>query len=211
MTSSLAVIIVNGWGEFRLLTPDTQFVGYPRRTTADFEGELSGIRAVGTTWPDGSRVSLFDIAGTIDSNAFIDASYTGNNGGGTLALAWSGANLARHVVDVEGRWELYDADRNIVATFSVTRSGDWTANIFGMHSNGCNYSGELESWTSMASYDIWDLNISGCPMLAGTDVNGSYVGSAALLDMPDDGTGSLALVMALSNDNTQLTLILSRL
>lgn len=208
MTSSPAIAVVNGWGEFRLLTTDAQFVGFPRRTASELGGELTGLRSPGTTWSDGTRVSSFTISGSIAEDNFIDATYTGSVGSGMLAIAWEPSTNSTDISAIAGIWALFDDFRNIVATFEVNVIDDWSATITGAYSNGCTFSGTSESWTSFNSYDISPAQISSCPLIAGVDVNGGYSGSAVRLDVADDGTDELALVIALSNNDNQLTYFL---
>ena len=55
LTSSTVVVIVNGWGEFRALTADVQFVGFPHRTGSTLTGELKGIRSPGSSRMNSDR------------------------------------------------------------------------------------------------------------------------------------------------------------
>ena len=211
MTSLPAIVIVNGWGEFRLLTDGVQFVGWPRRTVSELEGSLKGIRSPDSTWSDGTVVSSFTIYGSIEADNFIDATYAGNASSGSVALDWVSVTNSTDIDAIQGTWMLLDAHQNYVATFEFDVIDIAEATITGAHSNGCTYSGAAESWTSFNSYDIWEIDVSNCPAVAGVDVNGRYSGTAALIDVVDDGTGELALVLGLSNSETQLTHYLYRL
>ena len=209
-SSSTAIVIVNGWGEFRLVAADFQFVGFPGRTRTRLEGQVTGFRAAGTTWSDGTRTSEFIISGSIDTDNFIDATYFGAAGSGSLSLESIPAIDSASIGGVLGTWFLLDNDHGYSASFDFDREDDWQASIRGTHVNGCNYLGSLESWTSINSYDVWELNIAGCPAIADIDLNGEYVGSAVLVDITDDGTDTLVLVLALSNRDNQLTYLLYR-
>ena len=87
----------------------------------------------------------------------------------------------------------------------------YDARISGAHVNGCAYGGGAESWTSADSYDIWELVVTGCPEIAGVDINGTYSGSAAIIEIEDDGRDEMALVIGLSNEENQITQFLYRL
>lgn len=210
MTSGTAVALVNGWGEFRLLASEAQFVGFPRRTRSVLEGRLTGFRSPGVTWDNGARISQFTISGSIAGDEFIDAVFSGDAGSGSLGLAWVTVTYPTDISDINGTWALLDENQNHVATFNVDVTNEWEARINGAHSNGCIYSGAAESWTSVNSYDIWELSISNCPPIAGIELNGDYSGTAALIDSADDGTDELALVLALDNDQIQVTHFLYR-
>lgn len=207
-TSSWAIAIVNGWGEMRLLTRDAQFVGAPRRTQSALKGDLIGLRSAGTTWSDGSGISPFTIDGSIASDEFIDADYSGPTVSGALAMAWEPDAHSTDIQTIGGTWASFDRNQNIIAALTFDVFNDDSARISGSHANGCTYSGTTESWTSVNSYDIWQFAMSGCPFVAGVDVNGDYSGSAARIDLADDGTDELALVVALSNDEVQQTIFL---
>ena len=207
-TSVDAVVIVNGWGELRLYAGDIQMVGWPRRIAGRLEGDVTGFRSPGSTWTDGSQISLLSIDGTIDKDEFINATYVGVGGSGTIALAHVTRQDSVKITAISGLWVQKDANQNNIASFDIEILGGWEAKITGTHANGCIYSGEAESWTSFNSYDIPKLEVSGCPLVNGVDINGTYVGSAALFDMPDDGTDELALVLGISSDDNQLTFVL---
>lgn len=210
MSSGMGIVFVNGWGEFRLLASDVQFIGFPRRTFSELQGNLTGLRSPGSEWSDGTRVSPFTISGAIDEDNFIDATYYGSAGSGSLALAWVSSTDSTNIGATNGMWVLFDDDQNYLATFEIEVTNEWEATITGAHSNGCNYSGVAESWTSFNSYDISKFDISDCPLIAGIDANGEYSGTAARIDIADDGTGELALVLGLSNGQNQLTYFLYR-
>lgn len=210
MTSRPAILIVNGWGEFRLLTGDAQFVGFPHRTLSELEGELAGIQSPGSTWSDGSTVSAFTIDGAIDEDDFIDATYSGATGSGTMVLSPVLAIESSSIGAALGTWMLFDDDQNYVATFDFDVINQWEAIVSGTHSNGCIYSGSVESWTSVNSYDVWALDVSNCPMVGGVDLNGEYAGSAVRIDVANDGSDELALVIGMSSEDIQLTYFLYR-
>ena len=211
MTTGTAIVLVNGWGEFRLLTRDTQFIGFPRRTTTELSGGLTGLRSPDSAWSDGTLSSRFTITGSIDGDNFINATYDGDVGGGSLALAWEPGAHSTDIMAIEGTWVGFDDHLNMVVTFDFGNFSTWESSMHGTHSNGCTYSGNIESWTSLNSYDIWELEISGCPNVAGTDMNGEYSGTAALVNVVDDGSNNLALVLGLSSDEIQLSYFLYRL
>jgi hypothetical protein len=155
-------------------------------------------------------VSTFRIAGQIDENEFIDAIYSGEAAGGLLALSRVFSNTSSSISSLSGTWVLLDDNQGIDASFSAHVLNSMEASIYGSHVNGCAYSGVAESWTSMDSYDIWELSVEGCPEIGGVDVNGMYSGSAAFVDIEDDSTDGPALVVGLTNDENQLTFVLYR-
>lgn len=210
MSSLPAIAIVNGWGELRLLADDAQFVGFGSRTDSELNGDLMGFRLPGSTWSDGTRVSPFTISGSIDEAGFIDAAYSGNADSGSIALAWESSNNSGDIDATNGTWVLFDDNLNPVATFDFIVKTEIAALIIGTHSNGCTFSGGADSWTSFTSYNISDLQISNCPLVSGINVNGGYSGTVAILDVADDGTNQLSLVLGLSNDEIQLTYFLYR-
>lgn len=204
--SSTAILLVNGWGEFRLVTEDMQFVGFPSRTATTVGGLIAGIRSANSTWSDGGRIQEFELSGSIDTDQFIDARYEGESDSGTLALAWATRDEPASLRQITGTWALYDQHRNIVATFQVG------GGISGSHSNGCIYSGAVEAgWTSIYSYDITGFEVTGCPLINGIDLNGGYGGTAALFDIAGDESDALVLVVALGNGDNQLTLFLDEI
>ena len=209
-TTSGAILIVNGWGEFRLLSEGLQFVGAPRRTKTELSGELVGFRSSDTAWKDGSRVSAFEITGTIGDNEFIHAAYSGEADSGLLALSRVTDSSSSSISSLQGSWVMADDNENTVASFQMQTMNSLEASVYGSHANGCTYSGVAESWTSAVSYDIWELLVKGCSGTGGIAPNGTYSGSAVIIDIEDDGRAATALVVGLSNDQNQLTFILYR-
>jgi len=210
-TSSPALVMVNGWGELRLLTDERQFVGFPARTAKFVAGTLTGIRSAATTWHDGSVVSDFFLSGSIDDDAFIDATYSGSVESGTLQLSWAADRVVNTEIDeINGVWALYDDNQNIRATLQIGRYDQWQAQISGFHTNGCVYFGNTEAWTSFYSYDVVPFEISGCPNMGDTNINGTYSGTAALVDIDGDNSEDHVLVFALTNSANQLALFLHR-
>jgi hypothetical protein len=207
--TSAAIALVNGWGEFRLLAEDVQFVGFPKRTQSAIEGVVTGIRSAGTTWNDGSHVSQFTLIGSITEDHSIDARYEGPQSG-TLSMSWAAAEANTAIATIDGIWALRDENRNVVATIQIDAYSGLAAEVFGSHANGCTYSGESESWTSAYSYDFSPLELSGCPLIDGVDLNGTYVGTGALIDLADDGSDELVFVVALSNDANQISFLLDK-
>jgi len=210
-TSSPAILMVNGWGEFRMVTDDAQFVGFTTRTASTLEGEVTGFQSVQTTWNDGSRSSRFTLSGTISGDHSIEASYSGNVDSGTLQLALMVDTKLTTIYAVDGVWAVYDNQQNVEATIQMDRYDDWAAQVSGAHANGCTYFGNIEAWTSAFSYDITPFEVTGCPLIAGTDINGTYVGTAALIDIADDKSDERLLVVALSSDVIQITFFLHRI
>jgi len=198
--SSTAIALVNGWGEFRLITNGAQFIGWPRRTATNLSGGVTGIRDAGSTWNNGNPTSYFALVGTISEDNFIEATYRGSGDSGMLAMAWSPEEQSVTIGSLDGTWVEYDESRNIVATIQIDASGAWQAGIYGSHVNGCTFAGETEAWTSYYSYDVVPFEVSGCPQIAGIELNGGYSGTAALVNLPDDHTDEPALVVAVSND-----------
>jgi len=205
-TTTRAIMLVNGWGEIRVLLDDAQLIGWGQRTATEFEATLTGIKMAGETWSDGSRNTSFEYTGTFDENTSIEAVYSGDSDGGDLQI--------HRVTDAEssfldaayGTWALFDENLNIAATFNI----EAFYRISGSHSNGCVFLGEIDDWSSHLSYDIYEIEVSGCPLADGIDVNGTYVGTAAIFDVADDGTDESGLIIALSNDENQLTYLLYR-
>ncbi|MDX1508296.1 MAG: hypothetical protein R3358_08455, partial [Woeseiaceae bacterium] len=113
--SSTAILLVNGWGEFRLIADGMQFVGWPRRTETSLAGTVTGIRAAGTSWNDGSTSGIFDIGGTITGNDLIDGTYLGAGDNGVFTLTWVAGDESRGEA-IAGSWVQYDANENIVAS-----------------------------------------------------------------------------------------------
>lgn len=209
--SAEAVVLVNSWGEFRMITDGAQFVGWPQRTGSSIAGTLTGIRVAGSTWSDGTRSTEFDLDGTISEDGFIEARYTGGGESGVIAVAWGDYGVSQ-IDSIVGTWVRYDADENIVATFQFERRDMWIADIHGSHADGCTYLGETEAWTSRSSYDFGQFEASGCPLVGGLDLNGSYSGTGALIELVEDTSEEPALVIALSNDlERQITFLLYRI
>lgn len=207
-TSLPAIVMVNGWGEFRMVADGMQFVGFPRRTASGIAGEVKGITSAQATWNDGRRVNYFSLSGTISGDEFIDASYNGGADNGTLAVAWAATDQSSEIESIQGVWALYDENQNIVMTLQVDVYDLWQARMSGAHSNGCTYSGNIEAWTSEFSYDVVPFEVSGCPLAGDIDVNGTYWGTGALIDVDGDNSAERVLVIALSNEVNQLTFFL---
>ena len=210
-TASPAIVIVNGWGEFRLLSDDVQFIGFLQRTQAGFNGDLLGIREAGATWRDGTRVSTFAVSGDFGVDESIEATYAGEAESGVISLAWVSSDESGSIENAGGMWAQLDDNRNPVAVFELHVRGDWDALVTGTDVNGCLYSGAMESWTSFRSYEIGELIVENCPLVGGVDINGVYQGSAVLIDVAGDNTDELAMVIGLSNGEAQLTHVLYRL
>lgn len=210
-TSRPAIAMVNGWGEFRLVAGSMQMVGFPKRTATDVAGEITGITSAETTWSDGSRIGAFTLNGEISADNFIRARYAGSKDSGTLDLASSIADQSTEIGSVQGVWVQYDEFDNIVATLQVDVYDGWAARISGSHSNGCRYLGNTEAWTSAQSYDVVPFEVSGCPPVNGIDVNGTYSGTGALIDVEGDSSNELILVVALSNEASQITFFLHKI
>lgn len=211
VNGSAAIALVNGWGEFRLVSDGVQFVGFPQRTVTGISGLLTGIRSAGTTWSDGERISDFDLSGSISSDGFIDATFEGSADSGILWMNQVAVAGPTDIAALNATWGLYDENQNMVATFLITSYSESGARISGAHANGCTYTGTSESWTSFYSYNISALEVAGCPLVDGSDPNGAYVGTAGLVDVDDDDSDEPVLVVALSSDTNQLTFFLHRL
>lgn len=210
-TSLSAIVMVNGWGEFRLVADGMQLVGFPKRTASSVVGEITGITSVDTTWNSGSRIADFTLHGEISADNFISARYSGSSDNGTMAVAWATTHSPTRIESIEGLWVQHDQAENIVATVQIDVYDGWQARISGSRSNGCNYFGNIEAWTSELSYDVTPLEVSGCPPSNGIDVNGTYSGTSALIDIADDGSDELILAVALTNEVNQISLFLHRL
>jgi hypothetical protein len=209
-SSGPAILIVNGWGEFRLFTNDVQYVGFPHRTYSELEGDITGIRSPGSTWNHGTPFAHFQLRGSISEDNFIEATFAGGADSGSMSLAPITASDSGAIGNITGTWILYDELRNAIATFDLDGRGLLEALATGTHSNGCVFSGIIESWTSFNSYNTDGFELSGCPPVNGIEINGLYSGSAVKIDVADDGTDELALVLGLSNDVAQLTFSLYR-
>lgn len=203
--TSPAILMVNGWGEFRLVADSVQFVGFPTRTATSVGGRITGLHSAESSWGDGSRAQEFELTGSIDADQFIDARYTGASDSGSFSLAWSAEAGPAPRSNITGTWARYDENQNIVATLQLG------AAITGSDSTGCVYSGSADTWTSLHSYDVVPFIVSNCPTTNGVDLNGTYVGTAAPIDIAGDNSDELVLVMALSNENNQLTFFLNRI
>ena len=205
-----AILIVNGWGEFRMVAGDSQFVGFPTRGGSTLAGDLTGMKPAGSAWSDGSRVSDFLVDGTINKDQFIDARYVGTVESGDMALTWSKDAGEATPADIDGLWQLENENGNPVASFLIEESGFVTSRINGNHENGCLYAGIADAWTSYRSFDIVPMRIKDCPVVDGININGEYYGSAALVDDPDGESDEQQLVFALSNEENQMHFFLHR-
>ena len=207
---SQAIAMINGWGEFRLTTGDTQFIGFPLRTKSQVSGSLEGIKQAGEEWSDGSRTAEFELSGSIDNNQTINAGYTGSVEIGTMTLAWPSGLDRATLAEIEGTWSLLDDLQNPTASYLIETISGHTSRITGNHSNGCMYAGLLEIWTSYHFYNVERFELTNCPTGTGVNINGEYSGSAAIVNINSDGTDEEVLIIAISNDSNQITFHLHR-
>ena len=202
------IVLVNGWGEARFLTGSSQWVGVPRIQNGAIDATLTGISHAGEIWPIGDPVATLTVRGTYGTDKAIAAEYTGGGDAGTVRLS-SAENLPPgEVENIAGLWVQRDEDGNSLASISIDVRDRWVADLFGQHRNGCTYSGAVEGWTSRDLFDIESLEVSGCPAYESDVANGAYSGTAGLIDLPGDAADEIVLVIALSNDDASLVLVL---
>ena len=180
-----------------------------------FEATLTGITTDGSTWPDGSEIATFSFSGTRSADGAIEGSYAGAGDSGAVLLDKTTGPIGdSRVRAVEGMWVLRDASQNIIATYLISQNGQRSAVFEGSHVNGCVFSGEIEDWSSMFVYDFDNLEISGCPIVDGTSMNGnfeSFSGLAAPIKINLAGTTGDFLAVVVSDDRRAITLILESL
>ena len=197
LQSANVISFVNGWGEISLLTDDVMFAGFTTVVESTLYSELVGITAVGKHWPDGNRTNHFVLNGTIEDDQHIEAQYDGDGDSGIVTMAWSATGRNTQAGEIDGLWAILDNDRNILATVRIDAVSDFKTDVSGSHINGCTYAGMAESWSSFYAFDFSSIVISGCPPEQGVDINGEYAGVGALLDITDDGTDEIVLVVGM--------------
>ncbi len=203
------IALANGWGETRILLNKGQLVGFLSVSRGSVSGTITAIASVGARWRDQSRIADMVVEGTYFVNRQLDIRFAGGGESGRLELKpVAGSSTWRTPADVEGQWVLRDGNQNIIASFLVESRDELTAGFTGSHVNGCMLAGTIGSWTSVFSYDLSSIEVSGCPLYVEGDVNGTYIGTGASFDLGFDEIDDERFVIALSNSEYELTLLL---
>ena len=84
--------------------------------------------------------------------------------------------------------------------------------LTGSDESGCMFNGQIanNSWFSAVLYEV-SVSVSGCPAVAGRDLDGSYVGEGAVLDSEAGSHADDFLVIGISNDNNVIAFSLGKI